>query len=281
MSVDDDGLLAEQRSYYRARAPEYDEWWQRRGRYDRGSDLAEEWDRQVAQAASALEAFGATGDVLELAGGTGWWTARLARAAGHLTVVDASPETLDLNRYRVGRADVEYVVADLFTWQPQRTHDVVFFSFWLSHVPRSRFSAFWSLVRSCLAPGGRVFLIDNRKDPHPTGEINDPYAVPYGQDVELRRLHDGSKYQVVEVFYEPKALQSLLAHQGWTARIAATRWFIFGVAQLAGAARTPGQTCHIMLSRTIPHQRPGSVLYRRFPVVGRSGISRVLSPRIR
>ena len=45
--MDDDGLLAEQRAYYRARAPEYDEWWQRRGRYDRGSDLAEEWDRQV------------------------------------------------------------------------------------------------------------------------------------------------------------------------------------------------------------------------------------------
>src|SRR5713226_8730419 len=123
MPVNDEGLLAEQRAYYRARAPEYDEWWQRRGRYDRGSDLAEEWDRQVARVAAALDTCGATGDVLELAGG----------------------------RDRVGRPDVDYVVADLFSWQPQRTYDVVFFSFWLSHVPRSRFSAFWSLVRSCLA----------------------------------------------------------------------------------------------------------------------------------
>jgi hypothetical protein len=57
--VNDEGLLAEQRAYYRARAPEYDEWWQRRGRYDRGSDLAEEWDRQVAQVAAALDTFGA------------------------------------------------------------------------------------------------------------------------------------------------------------------------------------------------------------------------------
>ena len=87
LPVNDDRLLAEQQAYYRARAPEYDEWWQRRGRYDRGSDLAEEWDRQVAQVAAALETFGATGDVLEMAGGTGWWTARLARTtrswAGH------------------------------------------------------------------------------------------------------------------------------------------------------------------------------------------------------
>ena len=28
----DDELLTEQRAYYERRAPEYDEWWQRRGR---------------------------------------------------------------------------------------------------------------------------------------------------------------------------------------------------------------------------------------------------------
>jgi ubiquinone/menaquinone biosynthesis C-methylase UbiE len=115
--MSDEELLVEQRAFYRARAPEYDEWWERRGRYDRGAELAEERDRQVTQVEAALEAFGATGDVLELAGGTGWWTQRLARSADHLTVLDASPETLSLNRERVGRADVEYVVADLFTWQ--------------------------------------------------------------------------------------------------------------------------------------------------------------------
>ena len=34
----DDDLLREQRRFYRARAPEYDEWWQRRGRYDWSDD---------------------------------------------------------------------------------------------------------------------------------------------------------------------------------------------------------------------------------------------------
>lgn len=48
-----------------------------------------------------------------------------------------------------------------------------------------------------------MFLIDNRNDPHPTGEIKDPYVVHYGPDLDLRRLQDGSKYQVVEVFSEP------------------------------------------------------------------------------
>ncbi len=140
--MNDDDLLTEQRAFYRARAPEYDEWWQRRGRYDRGEEMAAEWDqaRSSRWTIAALEAFGATGDVLELAGGTGWWTQRLSRTAGRLAVVDASFETLELNRQRVGRPDVDYVIADLFSWAPDRVFDVVFFSFWLSHVPRSRFT---------------------------------------------------------------------------------------------------------------------------------------------
>lgn len=31
-------ILEEQIEYYRARAAEYDDWWFRRGRYDRGAD---------------------------------------------------------------------------------------------------------------------------------------------------------------------------------------------------------------------------------------------------
>jgi SAM-dependent methyltransferase len=117
--MNDDDLLEQQRAFYRARAPEYDEWWQRRGRYDKGEEDNREWDRQVAVVDAALASVGAKGDVLELAGGTGWWTKRLADTAEHLTVVDASLETLALNRRRVGRADVDYVVADVFDWQPR------------------------------------------------------------------------------------------------------------------------------------------------------------------
>ena len=126
-------------------------------------------------------------------------------------------------------------MADLFSWAPDRVFDVVFFSFWLSHVPRSRFTTFWDLVRSCLAPGGRVFFIDNRDDPAPTMPSNDPYVVQYGPDLHLRRLSDGKEYRVVKVMYEPDELELLLAKEGWAAHLAATRWFIFGSAQVEPA----------------------------------------------
>jgi hypothetical protein len=38
VAVDEDRLLDEQRRFYRARAPEYDEWWQRAAHYDTGDD---------------------------------------------------------------------------------------------------------------------------------------------------------------------------------------------------------------------------------------------------
>jgi SAM-dependent methyltransferase len=226
----DDDLLQEQREFYRARAPEYDDWWQRRGPYDRGEAETAEWRRQVAVVTDALASFDPRGDVLELAGGTGWWTDQLAHTADHLTVVDASPETLQINRQRVARTDVRYVVADIFDWHPERSYDVVFFSFWLSHVPRPLISGFWDLVRSCLAPGGRVFLIDNRTEPIPAPKMQDPFVVEYEPDLHLRRLSDGSEYRVVKVMYEPEELQQVLDTEGWDTDIDATRWFIFGSA---------------------------------------------------
>jgi SAM-dependent methyltransferase len=229
----DDEALSQQRAYYRGRAPEYDDWWQRRGRYDRGEEESREWHHQVASVDAALRSFDVKGDVLELAGGTGWWTERLAGTADRLTVVDAAPEALALNRERVGRQDVSYVIADLFDWRPERSYDVVFFSFWLSHVPRRHFSSFWSLVRASLRPFGRVFFIDNRRDDTASDAQTerDPYVVEYGSDLHRRRLGDGSEYLVVKVMYEADELQALIESEGWHAQVDSTRWFLFGSAR--------------------------------------------------
>jgi SAM-dependent methyltransferase len=226
----DDGLLADQLTYYRRRAPEYDEWWQRVGRYDHGEAEAREWDRQVAEIERALAAFGPSGDVLELAGGTGWWTERLARTAGTLTVLDASPETLAINRARVTeQSGLTYLVADIFSWEPRGRYDTVFFSFWLSHVPSVRFGRFWDLVASCLRPNGRVFLIDNRKSPF-WGPDSRQGVVAESDEVQRRTLNDGSEHRLVKIFYEPDELASRLEEEGWDADIGGTRLFIYGSA---------------------------------------------------
>src|SRR6476620_8472284 len=90
-------VLREQLDYYRERAAEYDQWWLRQGRYDRGPALNAQWFAEAAAVSSALSAFRPAGRVLELACGTGIWTAQLLPFASHLTALDGSPEMLAIN----------------------------------------------------------------------------------------------------------------------------------------------------------------------------------------
>lgn len=98
--------------------------------------------------------------MLEIAAGTGQWTGLLADFAGELVVTDASPEMLELNRAKVGERGAAYRVADAFALEATHAHDVVFFGFFLSHVPPSGFEAFWGVVAGLLASGGRAFFVD-------------------------------------------------------------------------------------------------------------------------
>jgi demethylmenaquinone methyltransferase/2-methoxy-6-polyprenyl-1,4-benzoquinol methylase len=224
--------LAEQAEYYRARASEYDEWWFRQGRYDRGPELNACWFKDIGGLERALDDFNPRGRVLELAGGTGIWSEKLLRYADHLTVVDASSEVLALNRERLRAERAQYVEADLFEWAPTARFDVVFFGFWLSRVPSSKFEAFWRTVRAALAPRGRVFFIDSRKEATSTAsdhELRD-------DDVSVRRLNDGRIFEIYKVYYDAEGLQERLRKLGWRAAVRVTeRYFVYGSSSPADA----------------------------------------------
>jgi demethylmenaquinone methyltransferase/2-methoxy-6-polyprenyl-1,4-benzoquinol methylase len=187
-----DDLLAEQAAYYRAAADEY------------AVDVAA--GRELA---AALERFAPAGDVLELACGPGVWTEQLLRTADRVTAVDASAEMLARARGRVGAARVRFVQADLFTWEVEGRYDVVFFGFWLSHVPLDRFDRFWAMVREALKPGGRVFFVDDN--------ARTPEELVYGEESSVveRRLSDGTAYRAVKVPHQPADLQARLNRLGW------------------------------------------------------------------
>ena len=229
--MDGDGLLAEQRAYYRARAPEYDDWWFRRGRYDTGPEERAAWEEEVAWLEARVDELALTGEVLELACGTGLWTRRLAARAAHLTAVDASPEVLAINRARAETGGVEFLEADLFAWEPPpAAFDACFFGFWLSHVPPERFPAFWATVAGGLRPGGRAVWVDS--GPTEAGRARD--ASP---ERTRRRTADGREFKIVKRIYEPDALAAELAGLGWDARVEGSPrdWFILGEARLQRA----------------------------------------------
>lgn len=222
-------LLAEQAHYYRERAGEYEDWWFRRGRHDHGPEANARWFSDAAEAHAALERFKPSGDVLELACGTGLWTERLLANTTSVTAVDGSPEMLELCRDRVGDPRVSYLQADLFAWEPERTYDLCFFGFWLSHVPEERFQEFWAKVRRAVGSDGRVFFIDSLR--HGLASAIDHELPEPENPIMLRRLDDGREYHIVKRFYDPKALQQRLAELGWNAQVQTTReFFVYGQA---------------------------------------------------
>ena len=131
-TAEDSTPLREQLEYYRARAAEYDHWWLRQGRYDRGAALNAQWFDEAAVVSSALAAFRPAGRVLELACGTGIWSEQLLPFTSHLTLLDGSPEMLSIATARLYSPQVHTIQADLFQWQPTEQFDGVFFGFCLS-----------------------------------------------------------------------------------------------------------------------------------------------------
>lgn len=225
--------LAEQLAYYRARAGEYDDWWLRRGRYDRGPEASAAWRAEAAEVEQALDAMSPHGAALELACGTGIWTARLAPQATSLLAVDGAPEALALAAARLrGAPHVRFESADLFDWRPRRRFDRVCFSFWLSHVPEERFDAHWDLVRDALAPGGQFFLVDSLHEA--TSTARDHALAPAAAGIQTRRLADGRRFEVVKVYHAPEALTARLARNGFAAALRATpNYFLYGSGRLA------------------------------------------------
>src|SRR6266487_5678677 len=172
-----------------------------------------------AEAGSALiDELQLTGDVLELACGTGIFTAELVRHADSVTAVDASDRMLAINRGRVDDPSVTYVNADIFAWTPPSAYDAVFFGFWLSHVPPSAFDEFFALVRGCLTPNGRVAFVDEDDRAAGNDDVHSVSDVPAAR----RTLADGRQFDIVKVFWRAEDLEQRLGSCGWEVAVRRT-----------------------------------------------------------
>ena len=125
---------AEMLAYYEARAPEYDDWYLRRGRYARGPIHDAAWNAELDAAGRWLDGLPIQGEIVELAAGTGWWSPLLA-AKGELSLYDGAAAPLDRARERLVAHQLRAHLHLRDAWaEPDRAVDAVFTGFWLSHV---------------------------------------------------------------------------------------------------------------------------------------------------
>lgn len=204
-------MLREQITYYRERAREYDASLNEPDRLGVAAARTTPWDQEFGASMDALGRLGPFDAALELACGTGVWTAVALPRVAHLTALDAAPEMLDLNRRKLADPRVRYQQADLFAWEPDQEYDLVFFAFWLSHVPRDRLDGFLDKLRRAVRPGGQVFCVDE-----PAG-TRAAFPTAGDGDRQARRLADGREFTIVKVYYDPRELETRLAQRGFTA----------------------------------------------------------------
>jgi len=201
-------VIQQQIEYYQARAEEYDEWWYRKGRYDRGEDVNQQWFIEGQQVRDTLHQISSVNHILELAPGTGIWTEELIKLGNRITAVDASAEMIAINKAKVQSEKVTYIQADLFEWETTEQFDMVFFSFWLSHVPPERLDTFLQKVSKMMKPNAHFFMLDSRRV-HESTAVN--HQIPDEGTTLERRLNDGRKFEIVKIFYESTALQTALS----------------------------------------------------------------------
>ena len=195
-----DWVVNEQIRYYRSRAAEYDA-----TAYGSLTTARE----HIARITSDLPRDIST---LELACGTGMWTEALAQRTREITAVDASPEAIVIAQRRCP-AWVRFVYADIWQWVSDRRYQLIFFAFWLSHVPTSRLPKFFALLDRALTPSGDVIFVDEQES-HASEEkrTTDPEVVE-------RTLEDGTVHHLVKVFVDPEKMVAGLEGLGWTCEL--------------------------------------------------------------
>jgi demethylmenaquinone methyltransferase/2-methoxy-6-polyprenyl-1,4-benzoquinol methylase len=228
-----DRLLHEQLGYYEARAPEYEDVWYRRGRYDLGPAGNARWFYETSQLETVVDSLQLDGDVLELACGTGLFTRRLAPRARRMFAIDGSAAVLEINARRVADPSIRYMHADIFQWEPRPTRhfDHIFFGFFLSHVPPHLFEDLWDRLSRWLAPGGHVSFCDDAPgvEDRPSNPGEAIADAPHW--AHRRQLHDGREFTIVKLCHGPEQLTRWLSAHGWDARVGTTgEEFIYGTA---------------------------------------------------
>ena len=189
-----------------------DDWYLRRGRFERGPIHDAAWNAELDAAGRWLDELPLRGPIVELAAGTGWWSPLLA-GKGELWIHDAAAAPLERATERLVAHGLRAHVHVRDPWaEPDRPVNALFTAFWLSRVPRGRLDEFLRLARRWVAPGGVFAFIDSLPDRAAGG--------------------DGAQPGPPRIPHAPAQLRAALVRAGFVdAEISETgRFFVLGAA---------------------------------------------------
>ncbi len=189
-------------NYYALRAPEYEQIYYRDIPVKR-KELAEEAER--------LEKLVEGKSVLDLACGTGYWTAVICRTAQSVVASDISTEMLAEAGKKEYLCRPTFVRADLY--RPpfeDGIFDVVSLGFWFSHEPKQNYSDFFRMLKPLVRPDGLIWMIDN----NPPAEGPNYRSVgtdEHGNNYRQRFLDSGAEFAILKNYFTAQELKEIFS----------------------------------------------------------------------
>ncbi|MFT5590482.1 MAG: SAM-dependent methyltransferase [Bradyrhizobium sp.] len=185
--------------YYAKRADQYDNVY---AKPERQADLpvVREWLQQAV----------AGQRVLEIACGTGYWTAEAVKTAEYVLATDINAEVIALARARNLPADkVDFALADAFAIETGQPFTACLAGFWWSHVLREQQDSFMERLREQLGKDTLVVMMDNVYVEGISTSI--ARTDLQGNTFQIRRLGSGERYEVVKNFPSDSGLRKRLS----------------------------------------------------------------------
>jgi SAM-dependent methyltransferase len=234
--------------YYRKRAEDYDSLyasaaWQ--------PDLAHLRDWLIAQVSGRT--------VLEIAAGTGHWTAIAARAAKAITATDVNPEMLAVAATKGLGAHVILAQADCWSLPSfSSAFEVGMAHLWWSHVRRQDRGRLLTYFASHLQPCATLLMIDQIRVPD--------FGVPIsrrdeaGNTYERRWLDDGEAFEIVKNYPDEGELADSVGEACDEVDILQLTWFWALRARFRRARPSPasGRGCNKLTTAPPPLPAPDS-----------------------
>jgi demethylmenaquinone methyltransferase/2-methoxy-6-polyprenyl-1,4-benzoquinol methylase len=136
--------------------------------------------------------------LLEVACGTGYWTAVAATTAQSIQAIDINPAPLAIARSKGIGCHVKFAQADAYSFPSyDAKFDCGMAHLWWSHVPKGCQFKFLSHFVSKLAKGNKLLMIDNNFVP---GITKLSRTDEYGNTYQVRTLQSGEQYEVLKNF---------------------------------------------------------------------------------
>ncbi len=186
------------KAYYQARAREYEAVY---AKPERQADLARLKDWLAQRGRGRM--------ILEVACGTGYWTAIAAATAQCIVATDVNARPLALARAKDLGANVAFCRADAYALPAfDRRFDCGMAHFWWSHVPLNKIATFVAHFCSRLSPRASLLMIDNRFVAGSSTPLSRRDAD--GNSYQIRTLRSGAQHEVIKNFPTPRELDAAL-----------------------------------------------------------------------